>query len=1655
MRRKLEGFTLVALLLMSTLTVALVLNLRLIRPVYAVVSDDDNYFEYGVEWINDYPWPTSDLSSRDDSAQGLKNKLESKCWDGFEYSDSSAWESDFDDNEGSYVDTKDIVLFSGHGSKAWDWTYWKDTQSAYFPGYHDDRHLLPGDVKSSWGDKDLEWLAFDACEVTKSRDEWAAAMKGIHLILGFKTVCYDGGTPIIKLGYWWADGMVSDGPADAAKKVKDAWVWGAIQCESGYGVISRVLGEEWNCGNDYLWGQGTGPVYDDAPVDSYYYYWDDPINCIPARVVPLQDPPDPMPTYTVVPRTVTPAYVIDIANKLGMTGPGRVGPELYNNNGIYYMTDGTKYLEVSQTEGILFGDSSRLWAPATVQPTLPTASQARTIAQNFLITQGFMPSDASWNTTVPNTQSRADKDTGVVYDTFNLDWQVLFARTVGGYSVVGPGARLRVFVGTGGDVIGFYDTWRQIIPGPTVPIIEEAEARSILFNYGPQVALGGFPNGYYDGMVVNSVTLGYYESGYNQTQTMLMPTYIYNVNFTVSGTTAFTNEVYIPAVSNQLPPIADIVAPANNSTYTKGDTVTLQANTTTVYGTAPFTYRWSSDVDGDLGTGSTLSVSNLNVPSKEWQATPHTITLTVTDAFGLNSSDYRSLWVYEPIPYVSFRLLAVQHYFAKDKDTDIAMRSAEQLIDELTRYKNWQNATWGGFNYTSYIHYLSAATPNATLAKYYVGPPTNSNVASEITNFLGALEPGENNTLSVRIFYYIGHSSKTWDGKHYMQLNTKNSHPSGPSTYEELYADQLNTLLNSTAALQSSNCTLVILDTCYSGGFISSLSRRGRVILTATNSTQLSRGWIDKGILSGGTYTLEPGYWGWFTGRPNANFRNGTNFGALGILGGLRTGNDNNNDGWRSAGEVFAKASSTTPTYAKNYPRADLPHNGEMSPKSDYWVLGGGIPLVMSSNYLGKWDGNVIALYETPFPYNAAPWKLIARPRDWPMWRYGSRQTGMSTASGPGTSLLWSANLVTSIIGSPIIADGMVVACNIHFLDLCSGATIKPLDVPLQIEVSGFVHLSGNFVFASTRENSTAQAEVLCIDEYTGVTKWSYNFPVGVEIRSSPTVANGKVFVTTMGGGAGGYWGIYVFNITTGEPIWDYRTTSPIRGSAAVADGRVFVATLGGGAGGGTPYATLYCLNETTGACIWSYNFATGTSITSSPAVAGGKVFIGVCGGGAGGGIYAFDEFAPGPTGIMLWDRALPGNVTSSPAVDIGNNRVIVGCMDGYTYALSATSGTPVWPAPALTGPINMSSPAISSNGYVYIGSTNGRIYCLNETNGAIVWDYNTGAEIVSSPALTDDHVVIGSTNGYLYCFGPPFPINDIAVTNVTISPTTINPGDTVNINYTVKNKGNHAETFNVICAYNYTTVWTAPTYNDTTPICTETVTLNPGAQVTRTCTWNTTGFEFKSSKYSISVQAYTSATPLEPEETYTQDNNFKGETLTILGVEVHDVAVLSVTPSNTTAYPTWINKLNITVVVKNEGTVAETFNVTAYCNTTAIGTQTVSNLAPDTSATLVFQWGLSGLPIGSYVIKAEADIISGELDIHDNTLTDGTVSVKFPGDANGSNFVDVSDFSILAGSWFKAAGQTGYDPRADFNGSGFVDVSDFTILAANWFKGP
>ncbi|MCA9049705.1 MAG: Ig-like domain-containing protein, partial [Planctomycetaceae bacterium] len=82
------------------------------------------------------------------------------------------------------------------------------------------------------------------------------------------------------------------------------------------------------------------------------------------------------------------------------------------------------------------------------------------------------------------------------------------------------------------------------------------------------------------------------------------------VSSTIPGTTGF---------------VIDIFSPANDLSVAEGDSVSFSAQHRNAVGAV--TYTWSSDIDGVIGTGPTISVSNLS-------AGTHVITLTGSDSVG-------------------------------------------------------------------------------------------------------------------------------------------------------------------------------------------------------------------------------------------------------------------------------------------------------------------------------------------------------------------------------------------------------------------------------------------------------------------------------------------------------------------------------------------------------------------------------------------------------------------------------------------------------------------------------------------------------------------------------------------------------------------------------------------------------------------------------------------------------------------------------------------------------------------------------------------------------------------------------------------------------------------------------------------------------------
>jgi len=105
----------------------------------------------------------------------------------------------------------------------------------------------------------------------------------------------------------------------------------------------------------------------------------------------------------------------------------------------------------------------------------------------------------------------------------------------------------------------------------------------------------------------------------------------------------------------------------------------------------------------------------------------------------------------------------------------------------------------------------------------------------------------------------------------------------------------------------------------------------------------------------------------------------------------------------------------------------------------------------------------------------------------------------------------------------------------------------------------------------------------------------------------------------------------------------------------------------------------------------------------------------------------------------------------------------------------------------------------------------------------------------------------------------------------------------------------------------------------------------------------------------------------------------------------VHDVAVTNVIPSEALVVQGYNVSFNLTV--ENQGNLTETFDVTAFANSTIIQTRQTT-LAQGTSTSIILVWNTTGFAKGDYTISAEATPIPGEIDTADNLYVDGVVTI-------------------------------------------------------------
>jgi len=115
----------------------------------------------------------------------------------------------------------------------------------------------------------------------------------------------------------------------------------------------------------------------------------------------------------------------------------------------------------------------------------------------------------------------------------------------------------------------------------------------------------------------------------------------------------------------------------------------------------------------------------------------------------------------------------------------------------------------------------------------------------------------------------------------------------------------------------------------------------------------------------------------------------------------------------------------------------------------------------------------------------------------------------------------------------------------------------------------------------------------------------------------------------------------------------------------------------------------------------------------------------------------------------------------------------------------------------------------------------------------------------------------------------------------------------------------------------------------------------------------------------------------------------------TIFQIVTRDIAISSISLSSNIVRAGEIVK--IAVCVKNEGNYTESFYVKIFYNQTFIMERYVDSLLPLKVICIEFLWSTANVPQGNYIITGVAGPVKGEIDIDDNILKVGPITILPP----------------------------------------------------------
>ena len=329
--------------------------------------------------------------------------------------------------------------------------------------------------------------------------------------------------------------------------------------------------------------------------------------------------------YEAERRETPPEVARQLAKRFDLDG------EIESHEDLHLIRQGKRVLVTYRKSGaFLFGDFARLYHP-DYEPELPDEDEAREIAVSFLRENEWWPEGAVLAGVERGEFERAEGREREKRSVQANHICVHFRFSLDSIETYGPGAKVKVYVGHGGEVIGLFHAARKLHPYAEFAPLSRGELEEVLSRKL------GIP---LRGILLRQAMLAYMAESPVLDSRFVQPVYVFSlaapVRNTRDGRTTVLEFETHPIPATGFAPNVVIDGPRGPRDVGQGDTLSLSCSV--VGGKGPFKYTWESNVDGLLGDERALRLPKLSIAHRERRLTSHTVKVTVTDAHGNRDS---------------------------------------------------------------------------------------------------------------------------------------------------------------------------------------------------------------------------------------------------------------------------------------------------------------------------------------------------------------------------------------------------------------------------------------------------------------------------------------------------------------------------------------------------------------------------------------------------------------------------------------------------------------------------------------------------------------------------------------------------------------------------------------------------------------------------------------------------------------------------------------------------------------------------------------------------------------------------------------------------------------------------------------------------------